>query len=199
MEPGRHQDRFNITVANERPQQEPANGKAIANVGQDREAAEAHGCCPSCGQQLYRFKPQVKGLLALSPWKGAHHDKKENFQKIPLNVPMLVERGQCLACKSTHSASEETTSSQEDKASHLHHTVETHEDSHPSPLLVPTGMAVYKGSFNSLGEKHGKGEMTWGNGDVYRGSFLNGHRHGPGILLFAATSNRSQAQQYQAL
>jgi hypothetical protein len=48
-----------------------------------------------------------------------------------------------------------------------------------------TGTATYSGPFNDYGERHGdNGQMTWSNGDVYKGQFQHGHRHGHGVLHF---------------
>lgn len=44
----------------------------------------------------------------------------------------------------------------------------------------------YEGSYNINGEPHGSDcVMTWNNGDVYEGSFVNGTRDGQGSLHFA--------------
>ena len=37
------------------------------------------------------------------------------------------------------------------------------------------------------GKPHGEGEMTYSNGDTYKGSFVNGKRSGTGILSQAQT------------
>merc|ERR1719183_15415 len=54
-----------------------------------------------------------------------------------------------------------------------------------APTVINPGAAVYKGPFNQYGERHGRGEMTWANGDKYIGEFFNGVRHGFGELHFA--------------
>ena len=54
---------------------------------------DAHGLCPSCGQQLYRIEQANGGFLACC------FGKDDEIKKIPLTIPRLVERGQCLACR----------------------------------------------------------------------------------------------------
>ena len=82
------------------------------------------------------------------------------LERIPLTIPHEVERGQCLRCCPVQ----------------------------PDNNNTATGTAanaLYKGEFNSRGQKHGHGEMTWSNGDVYKGEFSNDQRHGHGTLTFA--------------
>jgi hypothetical protein len=43
----------------------------------------------------------------------------------------------------------------------------------------------YQGSCNENGQCHGKGIMTYQNGEVYDGFFVNGKRHGTGKLTYA--------------
>lgn len=45
-------------------------------------------------------------------------------------------------------------------------------------------MAVYEGSYNNKGEKHGAGVMKWSNGDVFKGTFVNDKRRGHGTIEF---------------
>lgn len=48
---------------------------------------------------------------------------------------------------------------------------------------------TYTGALSKLGQRHGKGELFWGNGDVYMGNFANDMREGHGTLIFAAESS----------
>ena len=43
---------------------------------------------------------------------------------------------------------------------------------------------VYLGERNEKNEKHGKGKMTYSNGDVYDGEWKNNKRHGEGTITF---------------
>lgn len=43
---------------------------------------------------------------------------------------------------------------------------------------------VYEGKTNKNGEPHGKGKVTWDDGDIYEGEFYNGDYHGVGKLIF---------------
>jgi len=57
----------------------------------------ARGECPSCQQQLYKFK-ETEDLCCLQQIFGKVQEDGQGKQKIPLTIPMLVERGQCLRC-----------------------------------------------------------------------------------------------------
>ena len=43
---------------------------------------------------------------------------------------------------------------------------------------------VYKGEI-SAGKPHGKGSVTFDNGNIYEGEFVKGKRHGFGVYTFA--------------
>jgi len=282
-----------------------------------RQAREESGLCPSCGQQLYSLKPT--GESSWCCWRTKLPNSRaatgQHVRKIPLTIPRLVERGQCLQCSDGTMASLNDISSvgsaaapffvgegpahhfehplaplhsQNDQKStktvaikprscrissnidssggdlssvscHLpssskaHHingggggggeltSVSCHLPSSsrsqtldsstksdlkappspvsfssslsslpsltPSPLgstggtstarhklaltrhrsmpQLPLDTAVYRGEFNERGEKHGQGKMTWSNGDVYTGAFVNDQRQGHGTLVFA--------------
>jgi hypothetical protein len=47
-------------------------------------------------------------------------------------------------------------------------------------LVVPG----YEGERDSAGKRHGAGVATHGNGDVYRGAYRHGRRHGHGEYVF---------------
>lgn len=54
-----------------------------------------------------------------------------------------------------------------------------------APKLLPV---TYTGSFCPIsGQRHGQGELSWCNGDVYIGNFVNGMRQGHGTLVFASS------------
>ena len=40
--------------------------------------------------------------------------------------------------------------------------------------------SVYDGPTNDVGERHGKGRLTFANGDVYEGDFAHDQMHGQG-------------------
>lgn len=248
-----------------------------------------HGLCPVCGQQLFLLKPTMRlGFLALC--YGMGNQPSNRVQRIPLTIPQLVERGQCLKCRSRAALLTDSSSAAEEDLSHHESNptscpgisitqqqssttvlddgcvAGTHDVGpggrpvptpslepclastnntdtiHPPPLhpredasgwhvsphrpclperalsesalllqqrqqsanpslrnkwpnefsfsstrSLPAGTAIYHGEYNSRGEKHGEGEMTWCNGDVYRGTFVNDVREGYGVLVFAST------------
>jgi hypothetical protein len=76
-------------LASSMPSKTP-KARGEAHIGQIREA---HGLCPSCGQQLFRIEPASAGFLSCCLGGG------EGVKKVPLTIPMLVDRGQCLSCK----------------------------------------------------------------------------------------------------
>ncbi|GAX18055.1 hypothetical protein FisN_25Hh029 [Fistulifera solaris] len=58
--------------------------------------------------------------------------------------------------------------------------------SNSSSSSSSSNLAIYQGDYNAKGERHGYGTITWTNGDVYKGSFVQNQRHGHGILVFAS-------------
>ena len=68
-----------------------SESKNESHIGQIREA---HGLCPSCGQQLYKIEEAKAGFLCC-----CLGEDEGNVRKVPLTIPRLVDRGQCLACK----------------------------------------------------------------------------------------------------
>ena len=40
---------------------------------------------------------------------------------------------------------------------------------------------VYRGRFNSKGQREGKGVFEWNNGEIYEGNWCEGKKHGQGI------------------
>jgi hypothetical protein len=138
----------------------------------------AKGQCASCGQQLYRLKPEehfaVIGILTGKVTSDANGRK---IRRVPLTIPNLVEKGKCLNCAGSLSV--------------VAHD-QLKKDFDVEPVSKPTtdhhnasGDTTYNGSFNTKGEKHGSGKMTWANGDVYEGSFENNVRNGKGSMVFA--------------
>ena len=43
---------------------------------------------------------------------------------------------------------------------------------------------TYKGEYNTMGKRHGDGELNWSNGDKYVGRFKNGYIEGRGTISF---------------
>ena len=66
-----------------------SSDKGETHIGKIRDA---HGLCPSCGQQLYRIEQSNGGFLACC------FGSDDEIKKVPLTIPRLVERGQCLTC-----------------------------------------------------------------------------------------------------
>lgn len=44
------------------------------------------------------------------------------------------------------------------------------------------------------GERHGFGTMDYANGDVYEGEWVNGKRHGKGVLFYQKDGNRYEGK-----
>lgn len=156
------------------------------------ELREASGMCPSCGQQLYRWQKQFDGAalcdgiasssscfpgINCSSSNGKSSQQLHQQRKIPLSIPRLVERGQCLVCQKKPTSSLQDTEALFSSYSKHLSTPAAAAGSHPSS-------AIYRGPYNERGQRHGQGEMVWNNGDVYRGNFVNNHRHGHGELTF---------------
>lgn len=192
-----------------------------------KERRLAAGQCPTCGQQLYTFK---KRGICCCLMRGEP-------RKVPLSIPRLVERGQCLKCERrpndscTTFQSFETSScwsdngiptsiappldpiatfqmkreislcsgsslSREPSKQALHPPAAKQRIAQPSKSPISVSKlfsdtiratertAVYEGSYNNRGEKHGEGVMTWSNGDVFKGSFVNDKRRGHGTITF---------------
>lgn len=51
-----------------------------------------------------------------------------------------------------------------------------------------SGVKDYKGSKDNSGLPHGKGTITWADGAVYSGDFVNGHQSGEGVETFISGS-----------
>jgi len=54
--------------------------------------------------------------------------------------------------------------------------------------VIKTKDGTYEGSVNNLGQRHGRGIMTYNWGDVYDGEFHNNAKQGRGIFLFKTKS-----------
>jgi hypothetical protein len=164
----------------------PSRGTPHLGVGEESAMAlDNMNDCPACGQTLYRT---TKSLFS------------KVVKRVPLSVPGHVERGQCLDCSKP---SQQQPSQQ--RMGNLKTTGLEDEDEYDyemAPLLLgivqhsemvtaatdhaSSSSAIYSGTFNDYGERHGKGTMTWQNGDCYTGEFFNGVRHGHGTLAFAS-------------
>jgi hypothetical protein len=117
--------------------------------------------CPTCGIQLYKIQKKC--------WF------KRKTTLAPLTLHGIVESGVCIACTNDTVSSRHMNS---DDAS------EGRAES-PLPGASVAGETIYIGDYNVYGQRHGPGEMIWGNGDRYVGNFFNGNRDGKGTLWFA--------------
>lgn len=216
----------------------------------------AVGQCQSCGQQLYGF--EKKSIIRLLLGCKTLEDP---YRKVPLTIPQLVERGQCLTCdahRTSQSSSQSSAGSLNGRMSPCSTTAMEHpcddlpnlspcnsqaihsasamiqspplsfikskvgqSRNHPDtnsgllalgvPFPSPThrtilartppvtgggNTATYNGPYNHKGEKHGEGIMTWSNGDVYKGHFVNDRRVGHGVLTFAGSDTQQDSGEY---
>lgn len=145
----------------------PLTANGLPSIA-DASEREKEGRCPSCGQQLFA----VKSRAAVMQVFGMPKQKR-----VPLTIPGAVSRGQCLNCskpEQSHINSTDTSS-----------VVGSDDEKRGSNSNLMQQRAVYEGPFNEDGERHGKGEMTWSNGDRYVGEFYNGSRHGTGTIFFS--------------
>jgi len=210
-------------VATNTSPSEDNNNKKHGNDDQHAEPEEApriareeQGLCLTCGKQLYKVKkPNKLGLFRKKSFKLVPKSKDSScktkdastpppaaapvIQKVPLNIPGEVERGQCLQCcvSATTTAAAPATESDEpldaappgiaeDRgADGAAAGVVRRTPARTSSSASSSTKAVYEGSFNVYGERDGQGTMTWENGDQYKGDFFNGNRHGHGTLTFA--------------
>jgi hypothetical protein len=139
------------------------------------------GCCPTCGVRLFEIKTKTKkqgsflslgGRLSKSPhWKQQQQQQQQQQQFLsyasspittttvatPLTIEGVVQEGHCLACNTNLDLEE---------------------------LGQQGGQTLYLGEYNLYGARHGPGELIWGNGDRFVGSFFHGNRDGPGTLWF---------------
>ena len=114
------------------------------------------GLCPQCGNKLY--ETVRKGVLRKKVTR-------------PLTIAGQVVRGQCVRCLNggddggdaaaiACAALAEPTSTSIPAAT-------------ATPIMSSTLQqmdATYVGNFNNYGERHGEGELTWTNGDRYKGT-----------------------------
>ena len=65
-----------------------------------REQRLQEGCCPSCGVQLYKIISKKANVMSkMSMFNNKSQDTSSNYPKMePLNIPGVVERGQCVKC-----------------------------------------------------------------------------------------------------
>jgi hypothetical protein len=163
--------------------------------------AAADGKCLGCGQQLFVFKEKTK-LFSLSR-------KAQEYRKVPISVPNLVEKGQCLKCATDRTVSVSSQSRTKYSMCSLSSIPEppvlggsiivkkksdsektsTREGSEDKELddscCVGNGdnNAIYKGEYKNH-MRHGEGELLWTNGDKYKGSFRDNMMDGKGTLVF---------------
>ncbi|GAX19611.1 hypothetical protein FisN_19Hh191 [Fistulifera solaris] len=151
-----------------------------------QKARVTKGQCASCGQQLYRWKPEehlaVIGILTGKVTSDANGRK---IRKVPLTIPNLVEKGKCLKCAGSMSVVADA---------QLKKDVDV-EPVSKAPIEVSGGI-TYDGPFNAKGERHGFGKMTWANGDVYEGNIKNNLRNGKGTMVFAAHPGDKSTGKY---
>jgi hypothetical protein len=161
------------------PMDRTAFSSSQEDASLQRQERHKQGQCPSCGQQLFATKSyssskrssRIKWLFG-GPVSSGGGEEVGTTKRIPLTVQGQVERGQCLLCVD-QGATDEVIYSEGGNATN------------PMAKISPLGCtAQYKGPYNDYGERHGEGDMTWSNGDVYQGSFFNGVRHGTGTLSF---------------
>jgi len=81
-----------------------------------REQRLQEGCCPNCGTQLYKIIPQSKTkanvMSKMSMFNNKSQDMSSNYpKKEPLNIPGVVERGQCVKCANGNTATTTVSSS----------------------------------------------------------------------------------------
>jgi len=53
--------------------------------------------------------------------------------------------------------------------------------------------STYDGEWNSMGERHGRGSVTYGNNTCYTGQFEHGLQNGCGVMIIPDTSDRCVA------
>lgn len=157
-------------------------------------ATKNEGKCSGCGQQLFVFKkPKLFSVLS-----------RKSSRKVPISVPELVEKGQCLQCAGDRTVSISSRSRyscslnsipepppplgqsifvRTTTTSKTNNNVD--EEKEEESCCVGNGdvNAVYKGE-HKRGQRHGEGELEWTNGDVYKGSFRNNRMEGTGTLTF---------------
>lgn len=126
------------------------------------------------------------------------NDTVENPRQKPLHIPGVVHRGQCVKCTKTNSGDDTVAEEfdnnpflqddgMDDEAYLQSSILNPSLRDAPEPSKEPDGqvLATYEGPLNAQGQRHGNGTLKWSNGDVYKGNFINGVRHGPGSLTFA--------------
>jgi len=52
-------------------------------------------------------------------------------------------------------------------------------------LAEERGEDQYEGELNDIGQRHGRGTITWSNGDKYEGDFKEGKEHGQGTITWS--------------
>lgn len=165
------------------------------------------GQCASCGQQLYRFKPEehlaVFGILTGQVTSDA---QGRRIRKIPLTIPNLVEKGKCLHCAAAARKGKPSFLTQEHQITpvvvkdppvmdHVGPEPLTNAPLEEAPHIL-AGDIKYYGSLNAIGEKDGLATVIWANGDVYEGNFEKDMRNGKGTMVFASKSGETGIGRY---
>ncbi len=178
-----------------------------------REERLAAGQCPTCGQQLYTFrktglscclgKRKLRKIPLTIPnlvergqcCRCEQNDSSKTFQTVDVSSCWSENGIAGAAFGSLLDPIAYHDTKREPGRGSLFTLGETRNSDHRtgSPASVPpefsatsgaTKTAVYEGSYNSKGEKHGEGVMTWSNGDIFQGCFENDKRCGHGTIEF---------------
>ncbi|GAX17667.1 amyotrophic lateral sclerosis 2 protein [Fistulifera solaris] len=194
----------------ERLQTQQVDVKKLVAVREERLAA---GQCPTCGQQLYTFKAGsiccciVSANLRKIPLTVPNLVERGQCCRCELhNSSKSLQTLEVSSCWSENGITGSPFGSlldpvaNHDMVREAGHDLKLSLKEKPStgsrtgsPASVPgdTGSmktAVYEGGYNGKGEKHGEGVMTWSNGDVFKGTFVNDKRCGHGTIEFSGAN-----------
>lgn len=162
------------------------------------------GQCASCGQQLYRMKPEEHfAVFGILTGKVTSDVNGRRIRRIPLTIPNLVDKGRCLNCAGSTKVNPDNFA--EDQSRDVVKDDPFIAGTEPTPTTdtqrdLPhslSGNVRYHGSYNSKGEKHGLAKMIWTNGDVYEGYFENNLRNGKGTMVFASRTGEKEKGKYE--
>lgn len=131
----------------------PSKQVRVAVEIDKKQDREENGQCPSCGQQLFRLEPvdEVCCLMRCFGKVIIHENgqgDQQLMQKVPLTIPRLVERGQCLNCLNGSRSST-------DSSSLGSKTVSTLEDDGPDTMFPHPSMTTLTN--NTMNESMNRG------------------------------------------